>query len=80
MMKTIQITIDEPLLARLDCAVAQEGSARSAFIRRAVERALFAAEEAERERQHREAYLRVPQSDDDLLPTRSWADGERWDP
>ncbi len=65
-MKTIQITIDEPLLTRLDCLLEKEHGARSAFIREAVDRALFAREEAERERQHREGYLRHPQTADEF--------------
>lgn len=71
MMKTIQITIDAPLLKRLDCLLEKEHGARSAFIREAVEKALFGHEEAERERQHRDSYLLVPQSEEDDWPIDS---------
>lgn len=40
MTKTIQMTLDETLLARIDVAVAEIGTNRSAFIRDAVEMAL----------------------------------------
>jgi len=39
-MKTIQMTIDEDLLKRVDQAILSLGLARSAFIRQALERSL----------------------------------------
>ena len=77
MMKTIQVTIDEPLLDRLDFALARSGGEpRSAFIRRAVEEALFEAEEAEREKKHRDGYTARPLSpDESTWPT----DEDAWE-
>jgi metal-responsive CopG/Arc/MetJ family transcriptional regulator len=75
-MKTIQMTIDEPLLARLDQAAAADHVARSALIRVAVERELERIEIQEKIRRHQEAYARMPQSGDDL----DWpVDPEMWD-
>lgn len=59
-MKTVQMTIDEALLERVDEATQMLGMARSAFIRRALELALRDLNIAELERQHREGYQRHP--------------------
>ena len=65
-MKSIQMTIDEPLLERLDEAAERLRMARSAFIRGAVERWLDDLQEAEWDRQHREAYERFPVEPDEF--------------
>ncbi len=59
-MKTIQITIDEDLLERLDRRLCGRSKARSAFVRAAIERELRRAEVAEMEEQWRDGYLRLP--------------------
>jgi metal-responsive CopG/Arc/MetJ family transcriptional regulator len=59
-MKTIQMTIDEPLLERVDKATDSLGMARSAFIRRALESALQDLAISELERKHIDGYQRQP--------------------
>jgi metal-responsive CopG/Arc/MetJ family transcriptional regulator len=62
-MRTIQMTIDEPLLCKVDDAAQKLNVARSAFIRDAIARALEEIEERELERQHAEGYARIPPDD-----------------
>jgi len=59
-MKTIQMTIDEPLLAEIDQVVQSLNTTRSAFIRRALQLALQQQKIAEMERRHAEGYARHP--------------------
>jgi len=59
-MKTVQMTLDEGLLADVDAAVARLGTSRSAFTRRALQAELEALRERELERRHREGYQRRP--------------------
>ena len=59
-MKTIQMTIDEVLLGRVDSACHSLGVARSAFIRRALELSLCRLSIAEMEQQHIAGYQRLP--------------------
>jgi metal-responsive CopG/Arc/MetJ family transcriptional regulator len=59
-MKTIQLTIDEPLLERVDCAAREQHSARSEFIRSAIERELRRIAIREAERQYADAYRKQP--------------------
>ena len=59
-MKTIQMTIDEDLLVRVDRATESKGLARSAFIRMALEHALQDMSIAELEQRHAEGYQRFP--------------------
>ena len=61
-MKTIQITIDEPLLIRIDKRAAEMEIARSGLIRQLLEDALAEIEEAAYDEQHRLAYLKQPQT------------------
>ncbi len=60
------MTIDEPLLDRLDKKARDMKLARSALIRDAVERLLDDLQEAEWDRQHREAYERFPVQPDEF--------------
>ncbi|RIK41796.1 MAG: CopG family transcriptional regulator [Chloroflexi bacterium] len=60
MMKTIQMTIDEGLLDRIDRAVLELGTNRSAFIRNAVENALRQLRIHQLEAQHVAGYERQP--------------------
>lgn len=75
-MKTIQVTIDEELLERLDRQLAGASKARSAFIRAAIERELRRAEICEMERRHRSGYLRLPArpGEFDFTPDQSFWD------
>ena len=60
MMKTIQMTIDEPLLTEVDQLIQALNTTRSAFIREALELALKRYAIAELERKHAEGYARYP--------------------
>jgi metal-responsive CopG/Arc/MetJ family transcriptional regulator len=59
-MKTIQMTIDEPLLAEVDRTIQVLETTRSAFIREALQLALRQQRIAEMERRHAEGYARYP--------------------
>ena len=59
-MLTIQMTIDESLLAQVDKAVHQLGTTRSAFIRDALQLALRELKIAVLEHRHQEGYARKP--------------------
>ena len=59
-MKTIQMTIDEPLLAEVDRAIQALNTTRSAFVRDALQLALRQRKIADMERQHAEGYARHP--------------------
>ena len=59
-MKTIQMTIDEPLLDEVDQVIQDLGTTRSAFIRDALQLALRQHKIAELERMHAEGYARRP--------------------
>jgi metal-responsive CopG/Arc/MetJ family transcriptional regulator len=59
-MKTIQMTIDEPLLAEVDQVIQALNTTRSAFIRDALQLALWQRRIDEMERKHAEGYTRYP--------------------
>jgi metal-responsive CopG/Arc/MetJ family transcriptional regulator len=59
-MKTIQITIEEDLLQRVDLVTQMYGLARSQFIRKALEDTLRQLTIEELERKQAEGYLRQP--------------------
>jgi len=59
-MKTIQMTIDEPLLAKVDQVIQALNTTRSAFIRDALQLALWQHRIDEMERKHAEGYTRYP--------------------
>jgi metal-responsive CopG/Arc/MetJ family transcriptional regulator len=59
-MKTIQITIDEELLQKVDLATQLQRVARSQFIRQALEDALRQIAIKELERRQSEGYQRMP--------------------
>ena len=65
-MKTIQMTIDEVLLAEGDRTVKAIDTTRSAFIRQALQLALRQQKIAEMERQHAEGYIRHPVQPDEF--------------
>ena len=60
MMKTVQMTIDEELLNKVDTAVRDLGTSRSAFLREALQQALKQLQIAAMERQHIAGYERFP--------------------
>lgn len=59
-MKTVQMTLDENLVERVDRAARRLSSTRSAFTREALRAALAALAERELERQHRRGYEAKP--------------------
>ena len=59
-MKTIQMTINEPLLMQVNDAIKELGMTRSAFIRNALQQALRRFEIAKLERKHKTGYTRHP--------------------
>jgi metal-responsive CopG/Arc/MetJ family transcriptional regulator len=59
-MKTIQLTIDEPLLTAVDKQISDLNTTRSAFIREALLKALQGYKIAQLEQKHAEGYLRHP--------------------
>lgn len=60
MMKTIQMTINDSLLAQLDFAAEELATTRSAFIREAVQKALRQHRIRQLEQQHAAGYARHP--------------------
>lgn len=66
MLKTIQITLPQDLLVRIDQAVTELDTNRSAFARRAFEDALFQLQIAQMERQDAEGYARQPEDPDEI--------------
>jgi len=74
-MKTIQMTIDEPLLAEVDQIIEILNTTRSAFIREALEHALQRHAIAEMEKQHAEGYARHPVEPGEF---DIWEDEQAW--
>ena len=72
------MTLEEDLVARVDRAARRMGTSRSGFTRRALERALRALRDREKERLHREGYLRRPVRKgefDAWWGEQAWGDG-----
>ena len=59
-MKTVQMTLDENLIASVDKVARRLGTTRSAFTRQALKTALREVRTNELERKHREGYKRKP--------------------
>ena len=59
-MRTIQMTLDEDLVATVDKVVKKLGTSRSAFMREALHSALEQLRVKELERKHREGYHKKP--------------------
>lgn len=59
-MKTVQMTLDEDLVAEVDKVAKQLGTTRSALTRDALRAALERIREKEMERKHLEGYIRKP--------------------
>jgi metal-responsive CopG/Arc/MetJ family transcriptional regulator len=75
MVKTVQVTIDEPLLKQVDKVVAELGTNRSAFMREALQLALRQRQLRLLEEQHRAGYERQPVTADEL---DIWQDEQIW--
>jgi metal-responsive CopG/Arc/MetJ family transcriptional regulator len=59
-MKTVQMTLDENLVATVDKVAKRLGTTRSAFTRQALKTAIREVRINELERKHREGYRRKP--------------------
>ncbi len=59
-MRTVQMTLDEPLLQRVDEAAGKLKTSRSAFTRKALQIALNQLAVREKEQVHRQGYERYP--------------------
>lgn len=75
-MKTVQMTMDETLLERVDTLVNTLGLSRSDFIREALRREIKRLENERLEQEHRESFERQPQRPDERwTPSkRAWGD------
>jgi metal-responsive CopG/Arc/MetJ family transcriptional regulator len=74
-MKTVQITLDEPLAEEVDRAVEKLGTTRSGFTRDALRDALLRIEREDQERHHREGYEKHPVQPGEL---DDWEDEQVW--
>ena len=74
-MKTIQMTLDDALLARMDAVVESLETTRSAFIRKAVEEELRRQYILNLERQHAEGYAKYPEQPGEF---DIWHDQQAW--
>lgn len=74
-VKTIQMTIDEPLLAEVDRVAGEHRMTRSAFIREALAASLRRFKAKALEQKHRAAYARQPTTADEL---EIWQDEHAW--
>lgn len=74
-MKTVQMTLDEALVRRVDRVRKQLQQSRSAFTRDALREYLARHTTAELERKHREGYLRHPAGSDECT---GWESEQAW--
>ena len=74
-VKTVQMTLDEALVARVDKAARKLGTTRSGFTRNALKDALSRLREQELERRQREGYERQPVADGEF---DAWLDEQAW--
>jgi metal-responsive CopG/Arc/MetJ family transcriptional regulator len=65
-MKTVQMTLDETLVAAVDVAARRLKTTRSAFTRQALQVALDLLRTEDKERRHRAGYAKKPASPRDL--------------
>ena len=73
-MKTVQMTLDEPLLQIVDQLTKSSGETRSAFIRAALQAEIKRRQNEALEATHRASYLETPDDDVWLPPKRAWGD------
>ncbi len=77
MMRTIQMTIDEPLLNQVDQVISELRSTRSEFIREALKLALQRHSILQQELRHAQGYSDQPPSTadiDDWTEVQVWGD------
>lgn len=74
-METIELTIDESLLAEMRRATSALQMSPSDFMRVALQRALQQREIIAKERQHAQAYLAQPQQPEEI---EEWQGEQEW--
>ncbi len=74
-METIQLTLEEPLLAEVDRATHALAMTRTAFVRRALELALRNQNILALEQQHAQGYARQPSNPNDF---NEWETEQVW--
>lgn len=74
-MRTIQMTIDEPLLSQVDQVIAELRSSRSEFIREALRMALQRHHTRLLEQQHEAGYRQHPATSNEFA---DWSDVQEW--
>jgi metal-responsive CopG/Arc/MetJ family transcriptional regulator len=74
-MRTIQMTLDEDLVAEVDRAVADLNTSRSAFARDALRGALRQLQVREQEERQRRGYQRFPTQPGEF---DGWEDEQSW--
>jgi len=74
-MRTVQMTLDEKLVAAVDKAAKRLKTSRSGFTRDALRDALGKVRVKELERQHREGYARKPVRPGEF---DAWEDVQAW--
>ncbi len=77
MLKTIQITLPQELLVKIDQTVTELETNRSAFARQAFEDAIFRRRIEQMERQHAEGYAHRPEDPEEIAlweSVQDWSD------
>ena len=74
-MKTVRMTLDEELVAKVDEAARRLKTTRSGFTREALRAALARMRERDLERRHREGYERHPIEPGEV---GAWLDEQAW--
>jgi metal-responsive CopG/Arc/MetJ family transcriptional regulator len=74
-MRTVQLTLDEDLVAEVDKIARKLGTTRSAFTREALRGALARLRDRALERKHREGYLKKPASAEEF---GAWESEQAW--
>ena len=75
-MKTIQVTIDEPLLHKVDDTIVTLDTTRSAFIRKALQETLKQHRIQQMEQKHAEGYHEKPVEPEEF---DIWVDEQDWE-
>ncbi len=74
-MKTIQMTLDDDLVAAVDKISKALSTNRSAFTRKALRDAINNYKREQLELKHKEGYLRYPVTPDEFI---NWEDEQAW--
>jgi metal-responsive CopG/Arc/MetJ family transcriptional regulator len=74
-MKTVQMTLDEELVAQVDKAARKLHTSRSGFTREALRRALRDVQAKELEEEHRRGYAQLPVAEGEFSV---WEEEQKW--